>query len=146
MKTSQQGVNLIKKFEGCRLEAYLCPASVPTIGYGHTRGVTMGQKITQKQAEEFLCADLATFEAQVERMAPNLSQGQFDALVSFAYNLGATALCRLYQSILFKGHLKCDFDDVIEEFGKWVFAERKILPGLVARRRAEAELFAGNVG
>ena len=67
MKTSQIGINMIKRFEGCRLTAYRCPAGVPTIGYGHTAGVRMGQRITQEQAERFLKEDLAKFERMVQK-------------------------------------------------------------------------------
>jgi lysozyme len=140
MKTSNKGIELIKKYEGCKLEAYRCPAGVPTIGYGHTFGVCMGQKITQEKAEELLRKDLASFEVQVEQMAPGLSQAQFDALVSFSFNLGSAAL---YRSSLLKRYLAGDLEGAKLEFGKWTFAGGKVLPGLVARRRAEAELFGG---
>ena len=91
MKTSQNGINLIKKFEGCRLEAYRCPAGKPTIGYGHTAGVKMGQKITQVQAESYLKDDLVKYEKLVKKYNPKYhwNQNQFDALVSFAYNIGS---------------------------------------------------------
>ena len=93
MKTSQNGINLIKKYEGCRLTAYKCPAGLWTIGYGHTKNVKSGQKITQKQAENFLKQDLKTFEKGVEKAVKvRLNQNQFDALVSFAYNCGLGAL------------------------------------------------------
>ena len=90
MKTSQNGINLIKQFEGCRLAAYKCAAGVWTIGYGHTAGVKAGQKITQAQAESFLKDDLAKYEKAVMKYDSTYhwSQNQFDALVSFAFNIG----------------------------------------------------------
>ncbi len=90
MKTSQNGINLIKQFEGCRLSAYQCAAGVWTIGYGHIAGVKAGQKITQAQAESFLKDDLAKFEQEVMKYDSTYhwSQNQFDALVSFAFNIG----------------------------------------------------------
>lgn len=90
MKTSQNGIELIKRFEGCRLTAYKCSAGVPTIGYGHTVGVQMGQKITQVQAESYLKDDLLKFERMVMKYDSKYhwNQNQFDALVSFAFNIG----------------------------------------------------------
>jgi lysozyme len=88
------GRDLIKREEALRLQAYLCPAGVPTIGYGHTRGVSLGQAITEAQAEQFLSDDLAVAEAGVERLAPFANNNEFSALVSFAFNLGVPALER----------------------------------------------------
>ena len=85
MRTSQNGINLIKRFEGCRLTSYKCPSGKWTIGYGHTNGVKQGQKITKIKAEEYLKNDLKAFENAVEKMVKvPLNQNQFDALVSFA--------------------------------------------------------------
>ena len=81
MKISENGIFLIKSFEGCRLSAYLCPAGVWTIGYGHTAGVNKGQLITQAQAEEYLKSDLRKYEGYVETTGLTLNQSQFDALV-----------------------------------------------------------------
>ena len=91
MRTSQNGINLIKSFEGCRLTAYKCSAGVPTIGYGHTAGVKMGQTITQVQAESYLKDDLMKYEAKVMKYYDKyrFNQNEFDALVSFAYNIGS---------------------------------------------------------
>ena len=90
MKTGQAGIDLIKKFEGCRLTAYKCPAGVWTIGYGHTAGVKQGQKITAAQAEIYLKADLEKYEKKVDKYGSyNWNQNEFDALVSFAYNVGS---------------------------------------------------------
>ena len=91
MKTSQNGIELIKQFEGCSLTAYKCAAGVWTIGYGHTAGVKSGQAITPAQAEHFLKNDLVKFEKKVEKYdsAYHWNQNQFDALVSFAFNIGS---------------------------------------------------------
>ena len=91
MRTSQNGINLIKSFEGCRLAAYKCAAGVPTIGYGHTAGVKMGQTITQMQAESYLKDDLMKYETKVMKYYDKyrFNQNEFDALVSFAYNIGS---------------------------------------------------------
>lgn len=91
MKTSQKGIDLIKKFEGCRLAAYKCPAGVWTIGYGHTKNVNKGQIITQEKAEELLKDDLIQYELGVMKYDTvyHWNQNQFDALVSFAYNVGS---------------------------------------------------------
>ncbi len=91
MRTSQNGINLIKQLEGCRLTAYKCSAGVPTIGYGHTAGVKMGQTITQVQAESYLKDDLMKYETKVMKYYDKyrFNQNEFDALVSFAYNVGS---------------------------------------------------------
>ena len=91
MRTSRNAINLIKRFEGCRLEAYLCPASIWTIGYGHTFGVLSGMKITQEQAEAYLKSDIEPIERLLNNLYIPFTQNQFDALVSFIYNVGAGA-------------------------------------------------------
>ena len=89
MKISQEGLSLIKKFEGCRLEAYYCSGGVLTIGYGHTGGVKESDTITQEEAEKLLRADVFKFEEYVEdNVMVELDQGQFDALVAWTFNLG----------------------------------------------------------
>jgi lysozyme len=146
MKTSQDGVNLIKEFEGLRLVAYKCPANVWTIGYGHTSmagppSVRQGMRVTKKQAEDILRADLVKYEDGVLR-AVNvpLRQHQFDALVSFAFNCGVGAL---QKSTLLRRVNAKRFDDVPGELMKWTRAGGRELPGLVRRRRAEAALWRG---
>lgn len=91
MKISQKGMDLIKRFEGCKLTAYKCPAGLWTIGYGHTGNVREGQVITQDYAETLLRQDLITYELKVSRYEPKYTwrQHEFDALVSFAYNIGS---------------------------------------------------------
>jgi lysozyme len=142
MKASREGIELIKRFEGLRLHAYLCPANVPTIGYGHTKTAAMGQKITEEQAEALLIRDLVGAENDVTRLAGALKQCQFDALVSFVFNLGAG---NFKASTLLKCVKLRDKAGAVREFGRWVSAtvggKRQKLAGLIARRAAEAELY-----
>lgn len=140
--TSDEGIKLIKQFEGCKLTAYKCPAGVWTIGYGHTAGVKQGQKISQAQADIYLKSDLKTFENAVNSCVKvSINRYQFDALVSFAYNCGAGAL---KTSTLLKKLNKKDFTGASKEFSKWNKANGKVLNGLTKRRAAEAELFLKN--
>lgn len=139
MNTSQKGIDLIKSFEGCRLKAYKCPAGIWTIGYGHTSGVKEGQMITFSMAEQFLKQDLKRFETSVNNLVTvAITQNQFDALVSFCYNLGAMAL---KSSTLLKKLNNGDYNGAAEEFDRWVYANGVKLQGLVRRRAAEKELF-----
>lgn len=135
MKTSQKGIDLIKKYEGCVLTAYKCPAGVYTIGYGHTEGVYPGQKITREEAESFLKKDLKRFEDNVNyyNKKYNFNQNQFDALVSFAYNIGS--IDQLTQD---GTRSKYQIADMMLEYIK---AGGTILPGLINRRREERQLF-----
>ena len=139
MRTSQKGIDLIKKFEGCRLNSYRCPAGVWTIGYGHTKGVKEGQRITQAQAEDFLKEDLKIYERAVEGCVKvPLSQNQFDALVSFCYNCGGEAL---RTSTLLRLLNEGRYFEAAEQFLRWNKACGKVLEGLTRRRHAERELF-----
>ena len=141
MKISQEGIDLIKHFEGCELESYLCSAGVLTIGYGTTKNVVDGMKITQNQAEEMLMKDLEEFEEYVEDLIDvKLEQHQFDALVAWTYNLGPT---NLKSSTLRKVLNKGAYDDVPEQMKRWNKAGGQVLKGLVRRRAAEALLFEG---
>lgn len=133
MKTSQNGINLIKKFEGCVLKAYKCPAGVWTIGYGHTSGVKEGQKITQTQAEEFLKQDLKEFEGYVNNLKLQLNQNQFDALVSFTYNCGPGNL-----KMLVRNRTLQQIADALPLYNK---SAGVVLNGLVRRRNEERALF-----
>lgn len=134
MQTSQNGVNLIKQFEGCKLTAYKCPAGVWTIGYGHTQGVKEGQKITSARAEELLRQDLKTFESQVSNnVFIPLNQNQFDALVSFIYNCGLGNL-----KTLVKNRNTNQIANAILLYNK---SKGKTLAGLTKRRQAERNLF-----
>jgi GH24 family phage-related lysozyme (muramidase) len=144
MKTSDKGVALIKSHEGLRLNAYLCPANVWTIGYGHTSGagaptVVKGMKITREEADAILRRDLGTFERGVSRRVKvGLSQSQFDALVSFAFNVGLGAFER---STLLRKLNAGRYGDVPGELMKWTKGGGRELPGLVNRRRDEAGLW-----
>ena len=141
MKTSQEGIDLIKHFEGCELESYRCSANVLTIGYGTTKNVVEGMKITQNQAEEMLMKDLEEFEEYVEDLIDvKLDQHQFDALVAWTFNLGPT---NLKTSTLRKVLNKGAYDDVPEQMKRWNKAGGQVLKGLVRRRAAEALLFEG---
>lgn len=141
MQTSQKGIDLIKSFEGLKLKTYKCPAGVWTIGYGTTKGVTPGMEITQKQAEEFLKRDLRYFELWVDKLIDiPLTQNQFDALVSFTYNLGEGAM---KGSTLRKKLNMGLYSAVPSEMLRWNKVGGKVLNGLVRRREAEAKLFRG---
>ncbi len=138
-KTGIPGRNLIMKFEGCELRAYLCPAQVWTIGYGTTEGVRPGQTITQAQAELLLARDLKRFEDAVNELVKvPISQNQFDALVSFAYNCGVAALAG---STLLRKVNERRFTEAAAQFQRWNKGGGKVLTGLVRRRDAEAKLF-----
>ncbi len=137
-KIGQAGLNIIKQFEGCQLTAYQCSAGVWTIGYGHTAGVKKGQTITKEQAEEYLRKDCEKFEKYVNNEAyvpltEQLSQNQFDALVSFAYNCGQGNLKKLCA-----GRTLAEIAAALPKYNK---AAGKVLAGLTRRRAAEADLF-----
>ena len=142
MQMSQAGIDaLLKKFEGCKLSSYRCPANVCTIGYGHTSAagsptVVDNMKITQKQADDILRKDLVKYETGVHDMVTQpLSQNQFDVLVDFAYNAG---LGNLKSSTLLKKVNAGQFDAVPTELMKWTKGGGKVLAGLVRRRQAES--------
>ena len=142
MNISDKGIALIKEFEGLRLEAYPDPATGGepwTIGYGHTGGVKEGDVITEEQAEEFLRQDLKKFEDAVNSMVHyDITQGQFDALVSFAYNLGPG---NLRNSTLLKIINSGSPDAAAIQFLRWDKANGKQMAGLTRRRNAEMELY-----
>ena len=137
MKTSQRGINLIKQFEGVRLTAYKCPAGVYTIGYGHTRGVKRGMKITEEEASAFLAADLLNSEKAVERYDSvyHWNQNEFDALASFTFNCGAANL----RSLLRNGQR--NRTQIAATLPLYRKAGGKVLKGLERRRAAEKALF-----
>jgi lysozyme len=134
------GLDLVKSFEGLKLRAYLCPAKVWTIGYGSTGPhVTPGKVITEAQANDLLQDDLDRFEKAVTRLVTvPLTQNQYDALVSFAFNVGISALER--STLLKRVNAKL-FDQAKAEFAKWNRAGGRPLAGLTRRRAAEAALF-----
>lgn len=137
MKSSEILIQKIKEFEGLRLKSYKDSAGVWTIGYGHTRGVKSGQVITEKQAESLLRGDLLGSEKYVNGLGLSFSQGQFDALVDFVYNLGTGSLSR--STLLKKICAKAPISEIQNEFKRWVYAGGKKLPGLVKRRAWEAQ-------
>jgi lysozyme len=139
MKTSQEGVDLIKHFEGCYLDAYLCPSNVWTIGYGHTKGVKEGDTIDQEAAEAYLIEDLEEFEGYVSSMVETkLKQHQFDALVAWTFNLGPG---NLKASTLLNRINYGPLSDVPFQIQRWTRAGGTVLAGLVKRRAAEAALW-----
>ena len=142
MQMSQGGLDtLLKKFEGCKLKAYRCPANVCTIGYGHTSSagapeVRDGMIITQADAETILRQDLIKYERSVQDLVKvKLTQNQFDVLVDFAYNAGVG---NLKSSTMLKKVNAGDLDAVPAELMKWTKGGGKVLPGLVRRRQAES--------
>lgn len=139
MTTSQAGRDLIKKYEGLRLKAYKCPAGVWTVGYGHTRGVTSSTEISQSMADLFLQDDIRPLERHINKLGINFRQGQFDALVSFMFNLGEGNFNKstLKKKILAGGN----DEDIAAEFKKWNKAGGKVLDGLTKRREEEAEMW-----
>ena len=140
MEISENGLDLIKHFEGLKLTAYICPAGVLTIGYGHTgKDVKPSMKIDIFDAEILLKNDVARFEDSVNTLVDvNMTQGQFDALVSFCYNLGASAL---KGSTLLKLLNSGDYDAAGGQFIRWNKCKGRELAGLTARREAEQELY-----
>lgn len=137
MKTSINGLNLIKKYEGLRLQAYLCPAGIPTIGYGHTSGVAVGDTCTQDQADQWLKDDLKKSEDAVKQKMEiyDLNQNQFDALVSFTYNCGPGNLDKL------TAHGTRNLNTISDKLLLYTKANGKVLEGLVKRRKDEKKLF-----
>ena len=141
MKTSAEGLALIQKFEGCELESYRCSADVPTIGFGHTRGVTDGDTCTQEEANQLLADDLEEFEGYVAKLVDiDLTQNEFDAMVAWTFNLGPT---NLKSSTLLQKLNEDDRADVPHQIKRWNKAGGIVLNGLVRRREAEALLFQG---
>lgn len=141
MRISEQGLDFIKSFEGLRLKSYQDSIGVWTIGWGHTKGVKRGQVITRADAERFIRDDLAPIERHLtaDLGEDGVLQCQFDALCSFCFNLGIGA----YMHSTLRKYVKAGRDaDADREFGRWVRAGGRVLPGLVRRRRAEAELYA----
>ena len=143
MRTSNKGIELIKSFEGIKTKAYKCPAGVWTIGYGHTKGVQKGDTCTMAQAIEFLKEDLRVFEGAINDLVKvELNQNQFDALVSFIYNVGSGAFeDSTMRKFLNAGH----FALAAGQFDRWNKAGGVVLEGLVRRRAAEKELFLAPV-
>lgn len=157
MQTSDDGIALIKAFikafEGCELKTYTCAAGKYTIGFGHTDGVKPGMSISMQQAEQFLRGDLRSVERDIDRLNLNLTQCQFDALVSFAFNLG---FGNLKTSTLLKKLKAGDTIGAMRQFTAWIYVTHSVklndgrkvmirepLRGLCARRMSEQAMFSG---
>lgn len=133
---------LVKEFEGLELKAYICPAGVWTIGYGHTRGVKPGQTITEEQAETLLRKDLERYQIELSNLVHvPVSEGQFIGLLSWFYNLGNTQEVR--GSKLLRLLNAGDFAGAANEFPRWRKSGNEVIPGLVRRRAAEQKVFLG---
>jgi lysozyme len=143
-KINQDGLNILKNFEGLSLEAYDDGGGVWTIGWGHTKGVKQGQIITLEDAEKFLLDDLEDAEKAVESMVKaELNDNQFSALVCFVFNIGAgqfktSTLLHILNDGKFGAY---NVEKAAEQFDKWVFDNGKRLGGLVKRRKAEKDLY-----
>lgn len=136
-KISDELLEAVKTFEGLRLSAYKCPGKVWTIGYGHTQGVHPGQTITEAQAESLLKADLISVVSFINLNGIAKTQGQFDALCSFIFNVGKGAFLKstLRQKIL----QQAPAAEIQGEFLRWIYAKGKAMPGLIKRRKWEAQ-------
>lgn len=148
MKTSKRGLSLIRRFEGFRGVAYLCPAGVPTIGWGTTEGVTHDdvrnkRSVTRDEADVLLMQHLVRYEAAVQRALGDCNQNEFDACISLAYNIGTAGFAG---STVAKAHRRGDKLAACRAFSLWnkatVGGKRQVLAGLTARRAAEAALYA----
>lgn len=158
MIVSKNAYDLIKTFEGLKLEAYLCAAGKISIGWGHTKGVKLGDTVNEAQAEKFLKEDIANFESQLLKAlnadAIEIKQCEFDALICFAFNLGST---NLVNSTLWHKLKAGDVAGASKQFTSWVYAKRTVkingknytinepLRGLCARRLSEQSLFNGDL-
>lgn len=139
MKASVDAYELIKQFEGLRLEAYLCPAGIRTIGYGHTSGVSPNSFITIQEADEYLHRDVAAIEMQLNKLNLSLRQCQWDAIVSFVFNVGIGNFKA--STLLAKIRINPDDNSIIDEFLRWVYANGKVMRGLQKRRLTEMKLY-----
>ncbi len=139
MKASKAAYILIQQFESLRLTAYKCPGGVCTIGYGHTSGVQEGMTITSAEADKLLAEDIEVCEKQINSLNLSLNQNQFDALISFLFNVGIGN----FRKSRLLSLIKADPDDnaIMDEFLKWVYAGGKVLPGLQRRRLSEMKLY-----
>ena len=140
MKASDLLISKIKEFEGYRSAAYKCAGGVATIGYGHTKGVRMGDRCTRGEAEQWLREDLAPVEAYLGTIPEVDTQGKYDALCSFIFNLGLGAFKG--STLLKKIRAGAPTEDIQAQFRRWVYAGGKRLKGLVKRREWEAQRWA----
>lgn len=141
MNISQEGIALIKKFEGCKLEAYQDSVGVWTIGYGHTKDVKEGDQINQDEAENLLQEEMPEYEGYINNLVKvPLKQYQFDALCAWVFNLGSG---NLQESTLLRVLNDGKYDEVPQQIKRWNKANGEVLEGLIRRREAEALLFQG---
>ena len=135
--------DFVKQFEGRELKAYRCSANRLTIGYGHTKGVQEGDEISPAEAEQLLVEDLTAIADDLNRLVNvPVSEGQYIALLSLAFNIGSTALKK--STLLFHLNHK-RYDEAAEEFDKWIYAGGKVSEGLKRRRAAERKLFENDM-
>jgi lysozyme len=138
-------LSIIKKYEGLKLNAYICPAGVPTIGFGSTfypdgRRVKLGDKITLQEAESILLHDIKRFQKEVSSSVKiEITNNQLSALISFTYNVGASAFRK--STLLRKVNANPTDITIHNEFMRWTRAGGKVLPGLVKRRAEESKLY-----
>ena len=141
MQISKEGLALIKKFEGCELEAYKCPAGVWTIGFGTIKDVKEGDRITKDEANHLLEEEMIEYESYINDMVDvELNQSQYDALCAWVYNLGPS---NLGSSTLLKVLNEGKYEEVPQQIKRWNKANGEVLTGLIRRREAEALLFQG---
>ena len=141
MKFNNDGLELIKKYEGCKLQVYLDVGGLPTVGYGHRTDLDEGTLITQEEADQLLSKDIQNFTRGVTALlGPTAvcNSNQFSAIVCFSYNLG---IGTLQHSSLLRKVKEGDFEGAADAFMKWVHVGPNVVAGLVARRQAEKELF-----
>ena len=143
MKTSQQGIDFIKRHEALRLHAYKDAVGVWTIGYGHTLTAKEGMVISEVEAEKLLKQDLKTAEDEINRHLLPLKQHQFDSLISFVFNVGIGAFRK--STLLKRLKIDANHPDIASQFNRWVYGGGKILKGLAKRRKEEANLYLNGV-
>lgn len=145
MRITNEGINLLHEFEGCKLEAYLCPAKVWTIGWGNTfyedgSQVKKGDVVTQERADQLFLSIANKFAESVKKaLLQPISENKFNAMVSFAYNVGTGNLKK--STLLKKVNINPDDESIRDEFMKWNKAAGVVLNGLTRRRKAEADLY-----
>lgn len=142
MKTSKEGIDFIKSFEKLRLQAYLCEANKLTMGYGHTKNVKLGQTCTVAEAEQMLAEDIAIAEKAVNTINQELTQNQYDSLVSLCFNIGNE---NFKTSTLYRKVNADPNDPTIKgEFVRWIYCKKKKSKGLTRRRIEEAKIYFNN--
>ena len=139
MKTSLNGINFIKRHEGLRLKSYQCDAGKWTIGYGHTLGVTADLTITNDEADHFLKLDIERCERAINRYDLKLKQHEFDALVSFIFNVGIGAF--MTSTVLMQLLMNYSNDTIVKQLGRWVYVGGRENDGLKKRRKSEIQVY-----